>query len=99
MPIRINWKKKTNALQLHSLLSHLVKVDKVKTMARFKDNHYKGQFQKKKMLDIMTFKYIDCTKNYFKLYLNEVREVKMRERRLAITQNFDSLLEVSRSNF
>ena len=51
------------------------------------------------MLDVMTFRYIDCTKNYFKIYLNEVREAKLRERNLAISKNFESLLDVASGNF
>ena len=73
LPLRINWKKKSQVLDLHSKLSFFVNRDKASVLGKFKDNHYKGQFQKKKMLDIMTFRYIDCTKNYFKIYLNEVR--------------------------
>ena len=73
LPLRINWKKKSNVLDLHSKLSLLVNRDKASVLGKFKDNHYKGQYQKKKMLNVMTFRYVDCTKNYFKIYLNEVR--------------------------
>lgn len=99
LPLRINWRKKAHVLDLHSKLSSFVNRDKVGVMSKFKDQHSTGQFQKKKMLDIMTFNYIDCTKNYFKMYLNTVREIKMKEKHLRLTATFDSLLELSHSNF
>lgn len=45
------------------------------TYNSFKSCHYAGQFKKKRMLDVMTFRYVDASKNYFKIYNRNIREI------------------------
>ena len=50
------------------------------------------------MLDIMTFRYVDSSKNYFKIYYRNVREIKLKDQSRALSQFFDDLNNVAHNS-
>lgn len=93
MPPRINWNKRKNSLDLVNKLNYFVNRNKLSSYEKFKLNFDQGQFKKKKIMSFMSYQYIDCTKNYFKLYLNNVRQIKINDKHNIVTKVFQTWLD------
>lgn len=50
-------------------------------------------------MSFMSYQYIDCTKNYFKLYLNNVRQIKINDKHNIVTKVFQTWLDTQKNNF